>query len=143
MNNKEAKQITFLNDIQMEDLLDRWGEHIAVVLRNLTPYGSNKRLFTLSGLPVGSSSPHPIDEVQDKIEMLNESLKETIEAHIEKGQKILLNEFDKLKLEVSQKEYDELQHISKKTDEHIESFKGKVIEGNLVCISSVMLMSTQ
>jgi len=113
-----------LTEEEVEDVLDRWGSHIDKVLRHLTPYGNTNRLHTLTHLPIGGSSAHPIDKVQDEIEMLNETLKETIETYREKGQEILRGEVANMDLEVSNEELNEVLHIRKKAKEHKESWKG-------------------
>jgi hypothetical protein len=119
MDNEEVKQIA-LTEEEVEDVLDRWGNHIDKVINHMQGYRG--KLFTSSGLWL-SSSPHPIDEVQDKIEMLNESLKKTIENYKEKGQQILRDEFDGFEAEVSIDEFDGLRNTRAQAERAKEPYK--------------------
>tara|TARA_Y100000310_G_scaffold284698_1_gene307629 strand:- start:977 stop:1411 length:435 start_codon:yes stop_codon:yes gene_type:complete len=119
MDNEEVKRIALTED-EVEDVLDRWGNHIDKVINHMQGYRG--KLSTLSGLWL-SSSAHPINEVQDKIDMLNDSLKKTIETYREHGQQILRDEFDNFEAEVSIEEFDYLRSTRAQAERAKEPYK--------------------
>ena len=122
MNTKEVAQIALTED-EVEDVLDRWESHINAVLGHTTTTNGRGKLMTMSGLWL-ETIPHPIDEVQDKIETLNEALKQSLETYREMGQQILRDEFDGFEAEVSIDEFNDLRNRRKDVEKHKETFTG-------------------